>query len=261
MRLRFILIYTFLVFSFSGTYGADRIIYNGTTYNLYNYPLQFISKFKQWNTKPIFGEDAKIQRMFDQVPYYCTWIVQDDHIYLQSIKSDSLNANLLELFPDKYDNGLVLADWIDTILYAPYGEMILSWDITFSGKIYEYELAFKVLKGEIISVEKCDNTMTKTKLLKDERLLRELIKKNTHWENLPESDTIDRRVYVQVASTDNQGKIDSVKILKGVNDIYDREAVRIVKTIPEWPVIYNHGELSDWWIFPIVFDMSDKNKK
>jgi len=75
---------------------------------------------------------------------------------------------------------------------------------------------------------------------------------------LPKYDSIKRRVYVQVMSADSLGRIDSVSILKGVNDLYDKEAIRIVKTIPEWPVFYRHGKIFNGRIYPIIFDRSNK---
>jgi hypothetical protein len=258
MRVLILLLSIFLVIGVHRSSSADTIMYNGVTYELYGFPLQFISRFKQWNTTHIFfGEDAGIAQAFDDVDYSCTWIVKDDHIYLQSIKSENLTANLQAIFLEKFENGLVLADWIDTTLYASYGNILFSLGVTISETIFEYELALKICKGKVISVEKCDNTKTKT--LKDDRLLRELIRNNINWENLPESDTIKRTVYVQVISADSDGKIDSVSIVRGVNEIYDREAVRIVKAIPEWPVVYRHGKVLNLWIFPISFKRVDKN--
>ena len=248
----------FLLFGLYTTSKADKIKYHGVTYNLYEYPLLFNSRFKEWQITPIFGENAndKVIRAFDAAPYDCIWIVQEDHIYLKSINGENTTADLKAVFPGKYDKGLVLADWIDTTLYAPYGKMLYSGGVLFSESTFEYELAFRISKGKIISVEKCDNT--KTKPLKDQYHLRDLIKNNINWGNLPEADSIKRKVFVQAISADSLGMIDSVRILRGVNELYDREAIRIVKSIPEWPLIYKHGKVYNWWIFPISFDRSDK---
>lgn len=258
MRIRTLLLTMFLLFGLYNTSSADEIIYNGVTYDLYEYPLLFNSRFKQWDVTPIFGENAndKVFAAFDANPYNCTWIVQDNHIYLQSINGDNTTADLQTVFPEKFDNGLVLADWIDTTLYAPYGKILYCWGAILTEHTFEYELAFRISKGKIISVEKCDNT--KTKPFKEGTHLRGLIQNNINWGNLPESDSIKRTVYVNVISTDCQGKIDSVQVVSGVNEIYDREAVRIVKAIPEWPIIYRHGKVLNWWTFQISFDMRDK---
>ena len=252
MRAGILIISTFLIFGLRCIAGADNIFYNGVQYQLCGYPLQFNPEFRQWNVQSVFGEDAEIQELFDAAPYSCNWIVRDSHIYLQSIKNDTLTANLKAIFPGKYDNGLVLADWIDTTLYAPYGKRLYSWGVSFNESTFEYELAFKISKGKIISVEKYDNT--KTKPLKDGGHLKGLIQNSINWENLPEQDSIKRKVYVQVISANSLGKIDSVRIVRGVNEFYNREAVRIVKTIPEWPVIYRHGKVLNLLTFPIVFE-------
>ena len=258
MRIGTLLIIMFLLFGLYNTSRADKIIYKGATYNLYEYPLLFNSRFKEWKITPIFGENAndKVIRMFDAAPYNCIWIVQDDHIYLQSINGENTTADLKAVFPEKYDKGLVLADWIDTTLYAPYGKLLYSGGVDFTLSTFEYELAFRISKGKIISVEKCDNS--KTKPLKDQYHLRDLIQNNINWENLPEADSIKRKVFVQAISADSLGMIDSVRIVIGVNELYDREAIRIVKSIPEWPLIYRHGKVYNWLIFPISFDRSNK---
>jgi len=260
MRILTLLIIVILLFGLDNTSRADKIIYKGVTYDLYKYPLQFNSRFAEWKIKPIFGENAndKVYAMFDVAPYSCTWIVQDNHIYLQSINGKNATADLKAVFPEKFDNRLVLADWIDTTLYAPYGEKLYSWGPSFSESIFEYELAFRISKGKVISVEKCDNT--KTKPLKDDRQLQELIHNNINWEKLPELDSIRRKVWVDIISADSLGTIDSVRIIgRGVNGLYEREAIRIVKTIPEWPIFYRHGKVSNLLRYPIIFDRSDIN--
>ncbi|WP_053183006.1 energy transducer TonB [Sunxiuqinia dokdonensis] len=259
MKIRTLLILMILLFGLGNTSRADKIIHNGVTYELYGYPLQFNSRFTGWKIKPIFGEDAndKVFAAFDAVPYNCTWIVQNNHLYLQSIRGKNAAVDLQAIFSENFDNGLVLADWIDTILYAPYGKMLCSWGVSLFESTFEYELAFKISKGEVLSVEKCDNT--KTKPLKDDRHLQVLIQNNINWENLPKSDSIKRKVYVQVLSADSLGKIDSVRIVKGVNTSYDREAIRVVKSIPDWPVIYRHGKVFSLWTHPINFGKRDKN--
>jgi hypothetical protein len=258
MRIGTLFIIMFFFFGLCNTSRADKIIYHGVTYHLYEYPLLLNSRFKQWNITAIFGENAedKVINAFDSAPYYCDWIVQNNYIYLQSINGNNTTADLKAVFPEKFDKGLVIADWIDTTLYAPFGKLLYSGGVLFSESIFEYELAFRISKGKIISVEKCDNK--KTKPLKDQFHLRDLIQMNINWENLPEGDVKKRTVFVEAISADSLGMIDSVRILKGVNESYDREAIRIVKSIPEWPLIYKHGKVTNWWIFPIIFDRSNK---
>ncbi len=83
MRIRTLLIITVSLLGLHNTSRADKIIYNGTTYNLYGYPLQFNTRFEQWKITPIFGENAndKVFAVFDVTPYTCAWLVRDNHIY------------------------------------------------------------------------------------------------------------------------------------------------------------------------------------
>ena len=124
--------------------------------------------------------------------------------------------------------------------------------------IYEKEMEFTVDKGELMETKILDNSKTKkSKYTEDQKLLMEYINKNIKRENLPESDKIKRRVFVQIISSDENGKIDSVKVVRGVNELYDNEAIRVVKSIPEWDVIYRHGEIyNQMWTLPINFDLT-----
>ena len=49
--------------------------------------------------------------------------------------------------------------------------------------------------------------------------------------------------------------------MRGINEIYDREAVIVVKSIPEWDVLYWHGEKFNYiWNIPVTFNKSGKNE-
>jgi hypothetical protein len=91
--------------------------------------------------------------------------------------------------------------------------------------------------------------------------LKDFFESNINRENLPESDTVKRVVWVSITpyDVDDNGKIINVRIRRGVNDLYDNEAIRIVKLIPEWEVLYRRGKRtgSDWMV-PIIFDLTEK---
>ena len=53
--------------------------------------------------------------------------------------------------------------------------------------------------------------------------------------------------------------IDSVKVLKGYNEVIDNEAIRVLKTIP-WNIVFKKGKhLRLQWPLPILF--SEKNRR
>ena len=109
--------------------------------------------------------------------------------------------------------------------------------------IYETELKFTLEKGALVEVEKLDNSKTKrSKYSDDSKLLLHYIYDNINYENLPKKDTIKGRVILYIYSSDDNGKIYSVVVVRGLNELYDKEAVRVVKSIPEWDVMYRHGK-------------------
>ncbi len=63
---------------------------------------------------------------------------------------------------------------------------------------------------------------------------------NIHWETLPTQDkTV--KVFLQF-SADENGLIDTVKVLRGYNAVFDREAIRVVRSIPKWDIFYIKGK-------------------
>jgi hypothetical protein len=65
-----------------------------------------------------------------------------------------------------------------------------------------------------------------------------------------------------LSDRNEKGKIDSVRILQGYSEVYDKEAIRVIKSIPEWDVIYRHGKLSTTiWSYPVRFDWTNRKKK
>ena len=170
-------------------------------------------------------------------------------------------ADLKLLFPDRYENGKVRADWVSGKLISPQGNLLYYFHDGFES-IYERELEFNFENGLLIGTEQFDNSKTKkSKYTEDPKLLTEFIYSNINYDNLPKSDTIKGRVIVRVISSDDNGKIDSVDVVRGLNKLYDNEAIRVIKSIPEWDVIYRHGKrINQIWTIPIQFDMTEKKE-
>lgn len=69
------------------------------------------------------------------------------------------------------------------------------------------------------------------------------------------------RVIVQFLLTE-KGKVENVKIVKGVHDLLDKEAYRIVSQSPEWePALHQGKPVSVRYTFPVVFKLGDKKKE
>ena len=279
-----IILFSFLTFKVFGTAQIpDILIYKGDTLSLYSCPLNSYPNQDLINPKELFdGYGCFYTACWRN--YIATWEIIDDELYLtkirnacfptdlknvsvsykSEIKLDSIGseyADLKRLFPRQFSNGKVKADWVNEKLYSPQGNLLFYLHDGFQS-IYETELEFTLKNGKLIECNILDNSKTKkSKYVEDPQLLKEYIYSNIKIENLPKSDTIKRKVYISIISTDETGKIDSVKVARGVNEIYDKEAVRVIKSIPEWEVLFRHGEkVNRGWTIPIAFDLTDKNE-
>ena len=59
---------------------------------------------------------------------------------------------------------------------------------------------------------------------------------------------------VSIISGNKQRKVDDVKIIRGDQDIYGQEAIRVIKSLPEWSYYYQRGkEIFDRLTFRITF--------
>jgi len=262
----------------------DLIIYKGDTLSLYACPLEFYPNREWINTKNLFQSKIGTCCTCCWRGYIAVWEIIDNILYLTKIKNhcylsytidkesynrvgigiDSIGsefADLKLLFPDRYESGKVRADWVSGKLISPQGELLYYFHDGFES-IYEKELEFTIETGKLIKTQQLDNSKTKrSEYTKNEKLLRDFIYSNINYENLPKSDTLKRRVIVQIISTDDNGKIDSVKVVRGVNELYDNEAVRVIKSIPEWDIIYRRGKkINRIWSMPVLFDLTGKEE-
>lgn len=257
----------------------DLIIYNGDTLSLYSCPLNSFPNQDLITPQRLFGSSGCFFSACWR-NYVATWEIVDFELFLREIRNacyptsmrgveasaksvednDSVGneyADLKVLFPQRYKDGKVRADWMDGELTIPQGKLLYYVHDGFES-IYETEIELTIVKGKLIENKILDNSKTKkSKFTEDHKLLMEFIHNNIKPENLPDSDTIKRRVYVEIISSDENGKIDSVKVVRGVNELYDNEAIRVVKSIPEWDVIYRHGKIfHQVWTLPINFDLT-----
>jgi hypothetical protein len=262
----------------------DLIIYKGDTLFLHACPLGFYPNRELINTQNLFESKLGSCSTGCWRGYIAVWEIDDNKLYLTKIKNhcylsymssvdsyknagigiDSIGsefADLKMLFPERYENGKVRADWMSGKLISPQGNLLYYIHSEFES-VYERELAFNIENGLLVGTEWFDNSKTKkSKYTEDTKLLSEFIYSNINYNNLPKSDTIKGRVTVLIISSDDNGKIDSVQVVRGINEIYDAEAVRVIKSIPEWEVIYRHGKrINHLWTVPIKFDMTEKKE-
>lgn len=275
--------FLFLLLSFQAFGTAqipDILIYKRDTLYLFDCPLDYFPDQGLINPKRLFGSSGCFYTACYR-NYVATWTIEGNKLYLLSIKNAcyptdmkyvnaSFNAgadttgkeyaDLETLFPDKFANGKVSADWVNTKIISPKGKMLYYINDGFMS-IFEKEVEFTFEKGTLIQMQEFDNSKTRTsKYTQDLELLKEFIKNNIDYSNLPRLDkTI--KVIVAVHNSNEDGKIDNVTILRGFNDPFDKEAERVVKSIPQWDVLYRHGKKirGASWMIPVIFEWEGKN--
>ena len=259
--------------AFSTAQIPDRLIYKGDTISLFDCPLEYYPDSGLINPMSLFGSSGCFYTASWR-NYVDTWQIENNRLYLVQIRNSCYPtdskyvgiyiqaaadtngneyADLKSLFPDRFDNGKVLADWVSTTMISPLGNLLFYIHDGFES-IFERELEFTFKNGNLISSQEYDNSKTRqSKYTTDSNLLRDFIENSINYSIVPYPDKEIRIVIRIMGSTDN-GKVDGVSILKGYNEIYDKEALRAVNSIPEWDIIYRHGKkINMSWVIPVVF--------
>jgi hypothetical protein len=239
----------------------DRLIYNGDTVSIFSNPLEQHPDIYGLRPK-LFGDKQSCNSTACWREYQAKWEIVDDDLYLIGIYSccfyeDKIQANLKQLFPDKHENGKVKADWVTAKILSPQGKQIYYVHMGYES-LYEKEVVYEIVNGQLKGITTYDNSKSRISIYRQDTILHSFIYSNIKWEALPKTDkTV--KVYLQF-SANEQGEIDSVEVMKGFDELFDNEAIRIVKSIPEWDIYYRRGEHERRaWVLPIFF--SEENRK
>lgn len=258
----YISVIVYLIFSsekvLATTESPDILIYNNDTLAIFSYPLEGLSKFDLLRER-IFGNEKSYYVSGCSRFYQAEWTIIGKQLYLTAIYScsdtNNLKADLKQLFKEKCIDGKVKADWVTGEILSGYGNIFFYFYESF----YEKEIDFKFLNGQLKDLTTYNNSKSRKSNYSDEITLLKFIYSNIQWDKLPKKDKSEK-VYVQFSGNED-GIIDSVKIMKGFNAIFDNEAIRVVKSIPEWDVLYRRGqhERRDL-LLPIVFSEEMKQE-
>jgi len=259
IKRRLLLLLLGITFLAQETFGTaqfpDFLIYKGDTLSIFANPLEVY-----------FDNHPRPDSIFDKYGYNSTacwrgyigyWELRNDSLFLIELHGDTSNIDLSLIFKDRKIDNRIFADWYSYNIINPYGKLIYYEHMGYES-IYEFEKEFIFSKGVLTDIKKYNNSKSrKSKYTHDNKLLVEYLKANINNSLLP--DTVDKiRVFVQINKVTLDGEIDSVSIVKGYNELFDKEAIRVVKSIPEWDILYRHGEsLNLIWTIPVIFE----NKK
>ena len=88
----------------------------------------------------------------------------------------------------------------------------------------------------------------------DKKLI-EFISKNIHYPLIAQENGIQGRVIVRFVVT-RTGKVDKCEVLRSLNPGCDREALRVIRLLPQWiPGKQNGENVSVWYTIPINFKL------
>ena len=277
---KYILIKLFIVTGFVGAFATpqapDILVYNGDTISIYmnTLPDEFY-KFDTvtFDSREYINHILNVNLFEDKKSCWTTacgdgyqvmWEIVDKQLYLVDIYSccnyqDSIKADLSSLFKGRIVGGKVKADWVTGNFRAFQGERLLYNHYMVEGGVFEYELEFHFEKGKLANTRLYDNRKSKESIYSKDLKLQEYIYGNINWEKLPQNDST-IRVIVQF-SANEKGIIDSVEVLKGYNEIYDQEAIRVIRAIPEWDIYFQKGEhLRMSWHIQIIFSKKKREE-
>ena len=251
----------------------DRLIIDCDTVSLFDCPLEYYPDRDLINPRSLFGGTGCFYTACWR-NYIATWMIGNDTLYLVEIRNacypadmdyveismraaaDSVGkevADLKSLFPGRYHDGKVKADWVNRKMISPRGKMLYYIHDGFAS-VFEKELEYTFQNGILTETREYDNSKTRiSKYTSDSDLLMEFIRSSINYENGPRPDR-EIRVAVNIMGGTADGKVDGAFIIRGYNEIYDREALRVVNSIPEWDVIYRHGEIIRApWMITVTF--------
>lgn len=175
--------------------------------------------------------------------YQAEWTIIDNQLYLTAIygccfPETGKKSDLEYIFGDKVINGRVNADWVTGLYFAEDKYLFSTYDYT----VYKTEFKFQFRMGRLTNVETYDNSRSKSSIYcREPRKLYEYIYSNIRWHALPDLSTDSSRVFVSFSSNE-EGIIDSVEVFGGQNPIFNQEAIRVIKSIPGWAVLYQKGK-------------------
>src|ERR1035437_1650396 len=254
-----ILLLTFSCLKISATQQVlDVIIYGKEKLFAYLYlPTQL-----QNSKTKLFGNKTVCESTACSNGYNTRWCIIGNQLYLTDIYSccydeDGIKADLKSLFKEKYKDGKVKADWVTSTILAKKGKFI-AFRSDFE-PIFEKEVEFGFKKGKVLVKNEYVNSKSKVSAYsQDYDKLSNYIYSHINWNIIPVS-TSQIRVILQFEANE-KGKVSSVKLMRGSSELYNKEAIRVIKGIPEWDVFFSKGKLlHNPWTMAVIF--SEENRK
>lgn len=242
---------------FSTAQIPDFLIYKGDTLAIYANPLE-----------SYFDKILRPDSIFDKYGYNSTacwrgyigyWELKNDSLFLLELNGYSQKIDLSLILKDKDPNKKIFADWVNQSIINPYGKLV-HYEHADYASIYEFEKDFFFKNGILTKITEYDNSKSKkSKFMEKPELLRDFFQTNINYSNITNDPYKRAKVIVKICNVSEYGKIDSVEVLRSSDYERDNEAIRVVKSIPEWSVIYSRGkQIQIPWMIPVTFGKQDE---
>lgn len=240
---------------FGTAQAPDYLIYQGDTLAIFSNPLE--AYFDENHPRP--------DSIFEKYGYHSTgcwrgyigyWELKEDSLFLVKLEGDSVDIDLSLVFPNReVKKTLIFADWYSYSLLHPYGDLIHYEHMGYAS-IYEFEREFILKAGVLKEIVEYDNSKSKESIYTQKpSVLYHFFYENIDWDKLGNSENVELRKVYTVIITDSIGKINDIRIVRGINELFDNEAKRVIKKIPEWTVYYQQGKpIKKGWTIAIIFD-------
>lgn len=218
----------------------DFLIYKGDTLPIHVNPLEsyFEDRCRPDSIFEKYGDNSTASLR----GYTGYWELRNDSLFLIELRGMSEKIKLSLIFSDRKTDTKIFADWVDFSILNSYGELIYAQYPSFAS-IYEYEREFFFSKGILTKIIKYNNQKShKSKFADNPELLNKYLKENINYLNIPNLAYEKAHVFVRISKVTEDGKIDSVEVVKSFDSTLNNEAIRVVKSIPDWDVFYTKGQ-------------------
>jgi len=238
MKQKVVIIFFILLpfFSLATPQARDVVYWNGNKY--YSYPSILKDKEDFRNlTMYINGKyGVEFMNTANYNGYICEFEIDEDTLYLLSI-IDSYNVNYMEHIYGTNTRRIV-NDYTGD-MYLGYGEIIDFQEV--DTPVYESEITVRFECG-IVKSYKDNKNKSKSSSYNGIKLV-EYIHENLNLENIDMTGLNDEsKTYIEF-KTDTVGNVVMTKILRSSgNEMFDKEAVRVVMSIPSCQVIFVKGK-------------------
>lgn len=226
---------------------GDLLIYNNDTISIYPFILdQYIENSP--NKEAIYSEIKKVSISSTACwrGYIAVFEIKNDSLFLQ--KAYGKKDIDLRLIFGKSNN--IFLNWYSGTMTSPKDLIIYEHDGW--GGFYEYETDFSFENGILKKTEKHHNTIIPSEYTNPDTLMN-FIKSHIDYSKI----TIPNekiKVTVRVEGVDKDGKINKLSVIKG-HESYNDEAIRVIKSIPRWQIIYRRGKMiHKRWSIPVIFE-------